>query len=149
MKLLFKTISLFFCLSLLLLGLNTCVGGFGFAFKEHLFDNYYLTAPDVIEQCSLSYHSESDGSIYGTVIVQTVFAVGYNDKYLIAKRYYCNNPDGSLDKSKIKYCILPLIEGMDWRTKNGLLETMDSLTFESIRKNLGISDLKFTKNIDF
>ena len=79
-------------LSFLLVNLSACIGGFGFALKKHLFGNYYLTAVDIIEQCGLSYRSESYSDIWGgnfggTVIGQTVFAVGYNDKYLIAKQY--------------------------------------------------------------
>jgi len=41
-----------------------------------------------------------------------------------------------------------LKEGMDWKTKNGLIETTDSLAFENMKKEFGISDLKFTKEID-
>jgi NDP-sugar pyrophosphorylase family protein len=141
-------ISLFFFFAFFLLSFSTCIGGFGFIFKEHLFGDYYLVAPDAIEQCALSYHTEADGANYGTVIEETVFAVGYNEKYLIAKRYYSKNWDGTLDKSEVEYCILPLKEGMNWRTKNGLIETTDSLAFENRRKELGISGLKFTRIID-
>ncbi len=134
--------------SFLLLSLSACIGGFGFVYEEHLFGNYYLIAVDVIEQCSLSYHTKDDGDNYGTVIDETVFAVGYNDKYLIAKQYYSTHWGGAIDKSKIRYFILPLKEGMDWETKNGLMSTRDSLAFENKRKELGISNLKFTKEVD-
>jgi hypothetical protein len=143
-----KKIRIFLILSFLLLSLNACLGGFGFIFKEHLFGNYYLVATDVIECCALSYHTETDGDNYGIIIDQTVFAVGYNEKYLIAKRYYQENPDGTLDKSEIAYYILPLKEGMNWRTYNGLIGPLDSLTFEKKRKDIGISGLKFTKEVD-
>jgi hypothetical protein len=143
-----KEVKISFLLLLLSLSLNACLGGFGFIFKEHLFGNYYLTAPDVIEQCNLTYRSETYGDSYGTIIGQTVFAIGYNDKYLIAKRYYQENPDGRLDKSKIQYYILPLKDGMNWRTENGLIGPLDSLTFENMRKELGVSGLKFTKQVD-
>jgi hypothetical protein len=169
-----KKFRMLFLLSFLILSLSTCIGGFGFVFKEHLFGNYYLVATDVIEDCALSYHTENDKVNFGgTVIGETVFAVGYNEKYLIAKQYYHTNreyrideidiskgkPIGfnggiefdwedHLDKSKIKYYILPLKEGMDWRTNNGLIGTTDSLAFENMRKELGISDLKFTRVID-
>ncbi|GHT80158.1 hypothetical protein AGMMS50262_24230 [Bacteroidia bacterium] len=143
-----KKVGIFLFLSFLLLSVRACIGGFGFVFKEHLFGNYYLVATDIIEGCTLCYHTENDGDIYGNVIEQTVFAVGYNERYLIAKRYYHKDWEGTLDKSKIKYYILPLLEGMDWWTKNGMTETTDSLNFENMRKELGINDLKFTKKID-
>jgi ribosomal protein L15E len=41
-----------------------------------------------------------------------------------------------------------LKEEMNWRTKNGLIRTTDSLAFENRRKDLGISALKFTRIID-
>ena len=157
-------VKMLFFLSFLLLSLSTCVGGFGFVFKEHLFGNYYLTAPDDIEQCALSYRSESYSDIYGgnfggIVIDETVFAVGYNEKYLIAKQCkisYRENgkflilwTDYERIVGNIRYYILPIEEeGMNWRTKNGLIGPLDSLAFENKRKELGISDLKFTKNID-
>jgi hypothetical protein len=150
MKCTVRKVRMSFFLLLLLLSLNACIGGFGFALKEHLFGNYYLVATDAIEWCHLSYHTENDKVNFGgTIIGKTVFAVGYNDKYLIAKRYYQENPDGTLDKSEIAYYILPLKEGMNWRTKNGLIGPLDSLTFEKKRKDLGISELKFTKEVDF
>ena len=142
-----QKVRILFFLSFLLITLSACIGGFGFVLKEHLFGNYYLVATDGIEGCGLSYHTESDGPNYSDIISQTVFAVGYNEKYLIAKQYYYPH-GGYLDKSKIKYYILPLKEGMDWETKNGLIGTRDSLAFENMRKNLGISELKFTKKID-
>jgi hypothetical protein len=67
---------------------------------------------------------------------------------LIAKRYYSKNWGGTLNKSKVEYYILPLKEGMNWRTKNGLIGTTDSLAFENKRKDLGTSGLKFTRIID-
>jgi hypothetical protein len=142
-----QKVRMLFFLSFLLVSLSACIGGFGFALEKHLFGNYYLTAPDVIEQCALTYHAKTDVDIYGGIIRATVFAVGYNEKYLIAKQYY--NPNGTPDKSQIRYYILPLLDGsMDWKTKNGLIGTRDSLKFEEMRKELGISDLKFTKKID-
>jgi hypothetical protein len=147
MKCTAKKVRMFFFLLFLLSILSACLGGLGFVFKEHLFGNYYLIAPDVIEQCALCYHEETDRDSYGDVIGETVFAVGYNDKYLIAKQYYSTIWGGDIDKSKIKYYILPLKEGMDWRTKNGLIGTTDSLMFENMRKELGISGLKFTKKV--
>ena len=54
------------------------------AVHKHLTDEFYLTAPDLIEQLSVSYHYS--GASYSNMVNETVVAVGYNDKFIIAKQ---------------------------------------------------------------
>jgi hypothetical protein len=129
-----KIISLFIiCL------LSGCIGGLGFVTKDHICGNYYLVAPDDDVQLSLSYHEPTDGDNYGTFITETVFAVGYNEKYIIVKQHPNNN------RSITNYFILPLIKGFNWRTNNGLIGPLTLEQFNEKRKELNIPDsLKFT-----
>ena len=141
---------------------NSCIGGFGFIFKKHLFGNYYLIATDDIEDCCLSHHKETDENNWGEVIEPTVFAVGFNSHYLIAKQYYhpfydTDTPLSSSystyevirpDKNNIRYYILPIKEDMNWRTLNGLLGPLSYDDFEAKRRELGISDIEFSVEID-
>jgi hypothetical protein len=78
--------------------LVTLISGCGFAHDEHLDGPYYLTAVDISEQMSLSYDT-GNGNRIGRVS-ETVFAVGWDSNYFIAKRH----PDG--DKSKTEYYYL-------------------------------------------
>jgi len=113
--------------------------------ENHLVGNYYLTAPDEYNQLALTYHAPDDGSTYGVIISGTVFAIGYNEKYLIAKQhpYIFAMP---LDTTITKYYILPLKDSFDFRTMNGLIGPMTKNQFILKRHELGIPDsLTFTK----
>lgn len=120
----------------------------GLAIEEKIIDNYYLIATDVGEDCSLSYHEPTDGSNYGTIIEATVFAVGYNDKYMIVKQHPRTFPNPP-DKKITNYYILPLRKGMDWKNKNGLIGALTLEQFTEKRKELNIREsLTFTKEIE-
>jgi uncharacterized protein YxeA len=124
--------------------LTNCIGGGGFVIDEKVTGNYYLTATDVIEQLSLSYHTEDMGDIYGKVIGETVFSVGFNNKYIIVKQHPTIE-----DKSNLKitnYYILPLKEKMDWKTNNGLIGPITLDKFNLTCKELHIEDIKFAIN---
>ena len=118
------------------------------AIKEKIIENYYLVAADDSEGTILSYHDSSDGNNYSGIIEATVFAVGYNDNYMIVKQHPCVLPH-SPDKKITNYYILPLKNGMDWKTKNGLVGPLTLEQFNEKRKELNISDeLTFTKEIE-
>jgi hypothetical protein len=131
---------IFFCTIILLM----FAGCMGLAMKENFFGNYYLVATDKIEDLSLCYHANSDGDIYGDIIQATVFAIGYNEKYIIAKQHPRTFPHPP-NKAITNYFILPLKQGMDWKTKNGLIGPLSLEQFNEKRKQLNIPDsLKFT-----
>ena len=54
------------------------------AVHKHLTDEFYLTAPDLIEQLSVSYHYS--GATYSNLVIETVVGVGFNDNFIIAKQ---------------------------------------------------------------
>ena len=136
-----KTISF-----LLILLIFTGCGGL--AIKEKIIDSYYLVAVDIDEDCSLSYQEPTDEDNHGIVIGATVFAVGYNDKYMLVKQHPRTFPSPP-DKKITNYYILPLKKGMDWRSKNGLIGPLTITQFDEKRKELYISDgVKFTKEIE-
>jgi hypothetical protein len=117
----------------------SCGFGRGFVIKEKIVGNYYLVAADIEEDLSLSYHVDSDGDNWATVVDPTVFAVGYNEKYIFVKqhpRVFPNLPD----KRLTNYFILPLKQGFNWKTKNGLIGPLSETEFERKRIELGIQD---------
>jgi len=125
-----------------------CVGGIGFAKKEKIIGNYYLIAGDIEEDMCISFHEEKDGSIYGTIINATVFAVGFNNKYIIAKQHPRIFPQ-PCDKNVTNYFILPIKKEMDWKTKNGLIGPLSIQQFNQTKKELDIPDsVKFTMVIE-
>jgi hypothetical protein len=127
-----RRISLFFILFLLL----SCNNGI----RQNFLGNYYLVAPDIDEQTSLSYHDPSDGLAYGDVIKATVFAVGYNKTYIIAKQH----PKG--DKRITNYFILPVKHGFNWKDNNGLMGPLTLNQFKQKQIELNIQSIQFTIN---
>lgn len=122
----------------------------GLAIKEKIIDNYYFIAADDGEGCILSYHESKwtdffGGVNYGGLIDATVFAVGYNDKYMIVKQHPRTFPNPP-DKTITNYYILTLKKGMDWRSKNGLIGPLTLEQFNEKRQELNIPDeVTFTK----
>jgi hypothetical protein len=76
------------------------VSGCGFVHDEHIVGPYRLIAVDIDEQMSISYDL-GNGSAAGR-INETVFAYGYNERYIVAKQY----PNG--DKSITNYYYLDM-----------------------------------------
>jgi hypothetical protein len=131
-------------ITFILIFLSSCVGGLGLAVNERITGNYYLVAADDIEQLSLSYHTEDMEDIYGTVVGETVFAVGFNNHYIIVKQH--PNIDFKVDKTITNYYILPLKEKINWENINGLMGPLRFNEFNQKRKELNIEDLEFTIN---
>jgi len=100
--------------------------------------NYYLVAPDLDEQTSLSYHDPKDSLVYPSIIEATVFAVGYNKNYIIAKQH----PNG--DKHITNYFILPVKSGFNWKDNNGLLGPLTLNQFNQKTLELNIKSIQFT-----
>lgn len=131
----------------LLLLLLSCSGNMGFAYQEKIVGNYYLIAIDNIDQCGISYHKPSDGPDYGLIITETVFAVGYNNNFMIIKQHPRTWPSPP-NKKITNYYILPIKNEMNWRTNNGLIGPLTEGEFIENRKKLQIPEtLSFTKVI--
>ena len=117
----------------------------GLAIKENITGNYYLIATDTGDDCALDYHEPNDENNYAGIIGATVFAVGYNDKYIIVKqhpRVFPNPPN----KEITNYFILQITDGFDWRNKSSLYGPLTLVQFNEKRKELGVpEDLQFTK----
>lgn len=110
--------------------------GCGFAIKENIIGNYYLIANDTGEQLGLSYCDPKDVSGCIGITEGTVFSVGHNKDYIIAKQHPNN------DRKIINYFILPT------RPKNkssnfGLEGPLNLMDFEEKRKKLNITSIKF------
>ncbi len=119
----------------------------GLTIKEKIIDNYYLIASDSQEACNLSF-KENDQANFWTIIDATVFAAGYNEDYMIVKQHPRTFPNPP-DKKITNYYILPLKNGMDWRSKNSLMGPLTLEQFNEKRRELNIPEsVVFTKEIE-
>ena len=112
--------------------------------EEQLVGRYYLTAMDYVDEgMNLSYVLES-GDFIG-VVNSTVFAVGYNDEYIIVKQHPRKFPNPP-DKSITNYFIVPIKDQVHASPDENKIGPLTKEEFVIKRKELGISDsLTFTK----
>jgi hypothetical protein len=122
-----KTISTFFTVSCLVL--FSC-SGFGPAYHQLLTDKFYLTAPDDMQQMSICYQTSSSG--FDCVISETVFAAGYNDRFIIAKQH-SRQFFGKANKDSIWYYIIDVDTIVQQR--NSFVAVTDTVTFRSVFKD--------------
>jgi len=112
----------------------------GFDTKEKIINNYYLVAADTEEQLSLSYCDPNDKNGCIGIIEATVFSVGYNNSYIIAKQHPSNNRDIT------NYFLLPINKkDKHWGDNFGLIGPLTLAQFNEKERELNISDsIKFT-----
>ncbi|MFM9839312.1 MAG: DUF3997 domain-containing protein [Cyclobacteriaceae bacterium] len=116
----------------------------GLAIKEKVIGNYYLVAADDGAGCILSYH-EGDEYNYDGIIEATVFAVGWNNKFIIAKQHPRTFPHPP-NKNITNYFILSINEKSDQKNGEALFGPLTLEQFNVKRKKLGVpDDLEFTK----
>lgn len=76
------------------------------------------------------------------VLEETVFAVGFNDKYIIAKQHPAD------DRAIINYYIVPIYKENTLSPEKGVIGALTLKQFNEKRKELNISNVKFTKEIE-
>ena len=115
----------------------------GFLVKDHIVDDFYLIATDSPQQSSLSFCDPGDNEGCAGIIKATVFAIGFNTKYIIAKQHPSNN------KSITQYFIVPIkLKDKVWGNYFGLIGPLSLKQFNSKRLELNIPDsVTFTKVI--
>ncbi|MCX6927967.1 MAG: DUF3997 domain-containing protein [Verrucomicrobia bacterium] len=121
------------------LGILAGCGGFGFAYAKRLSGKYGLVAADVLEQMDIS-EMLPNGSAIG-VIPATVYAVGWNEQFIIAKQ----NPAGpshTVDKTATHFYILKVSDG-------SVTGPINESAFGAERTRLGVPEaLTFTLVFD-
>jgi hypothetical protein len=130
----------------LIVTLCSC-GGFGFAVKEHLTDDFYLIAVDTREELGVSYRTSENG--YSQWVGAKVVSVDYNNNFIIVKQqptdtdttlYYIIDID-YVKKEREKYA--SRIDTVPPRYFFFPIENPVPLTFEgfmSKRKELNVPD---------
>src|SRR5579872_1181470 len=116
-------------------------GCLGFDTKEKVVGNYYLVATDDEVQLSLSYCDPADKNGCVGITEPTVFAVGYNKDYIIAKQHPYNA------KNITNYFILPIDpkRKSKWGDNFGLIGPLTLEQFNDEKRELNMSDsLKFS-----
>jgi hypothetical protein len=118
----------------------------GYAHDEHVTGSYYLVAFDDAARICLTFGNEKD---HGVVVVrETVFAVGYDDNFIIVAEHPHNEdgPGSEMDRSETNYYVVALKEPPGKRHKDNLYGPMATGEFEIVRLAMGVpEDLQFTR----
>ncbi len=126
------------------MSLNACQA---FFYEEHIIGNYYLVAVDGDEDMCISYQVE-DQKMYGEIIIpSTVFAVGYDEDFIIVKQHPMNFPD--VDKSITNYFIIPVKNKIHKTLELNKIGPLSLEEFNKKRNELNIpQELAFTLVFD-
>tara|TARA_R110002033_G_scaffold170843_1_gene214465 strand:- start:119 stop:535 length:417 start_codon:yes stop_codon:yes gene_type:complete len=118
-----------------LLILQSCYFGAGLVEKE-ITDDYFLFANNTLDEMSIWFHAEKYSN--RLIVPETVFALGENGDFIIAKSHP-KNIDSGIDKSVTYYHIIEVRKKSTQQSPNLTLEQ-----FEIKRKKLNIpNDLDF------
>lgn len=132
-------ISLFF---LLLPLMQSC----GFVYKQHLTGNYYLIAVDTKDDMDVCYHRQTDDALYIGITGASVYAVGYDDDFILVKAYRALRDSMGIslqryDKNTTEYYIIPVNNTQEaWEAQENKFVAFSKKDFEVKRKELGVSD---------
>ncbi len=103
--------------------------------------NFHIVALGSKYDMSLGYEINDGGFI--NIIPHVVFAVGYNEKYIIAKQHPLDIKAG-LNKKVTNYYIIPVsVKDQYWIEKE-VIGPLTNEAFDERRKELNIEDVKFT-----
>ncbi len=120
------------CISLIFI-FQSCLFGVGLVERE-ITDDYWLIANGKMDEMSIVYFPRDKGS--ELIVNETVFAVGYNDNFILAK----SHPNGS--KANTYYHIIEIN-----KNSNNRPEQAASMTFEQYE--LKKEQLKIPSDLDF
>ena len=117
-------------------------GGFGLAYEKHLAGDYYLIAVDTRQEMSVSYRDSNYRNIYCGVIYDGLYELGYNEHFILAKKYKeikdsLDWSTHSYDKNITEYYIVP-VDSVNARNKYWGPFTKEE--FKRKRKEVGIPD---------
>jgi hypothetical protein len=109
--------------------------------SKKLIGNYEVDYIDSKDNMSIYYNDPQWGGL--GVVNPTVFAVGYNDDFIIAKQH--PNVDFKIDRGTTNYFIIPLKSTISESPEDNKIGPLTESSFLEKRKQLGIpSTLNFT-----
>jgi hypothetical protein len=107
--------------------------------SEIIIEDYFVGWADLVANRSITYSEDKEHSFHEVLVNGYVFAVGNNDKYIIAKQH----PNLS-DITNTKYFIID-INQKAYKNRGTVFGPMSNVEFDIKTSELNISELKFDK----
>jgi len=111
-------------------------GCFNQRYKKDIINGYALYAYDTNEDMTLMHFDKYGGL---EIISPTVFSVGYNSEFIIAKQHPTIYP-AKENKSITNYFIVPLKQPVKWTDQNIAIGPLTETEFLKMYKELKIAD---------
>ena len=105
-----------------------------------------MIAVDTKDDMDVCYHRQTDDALYIGITGASVYAVGYDDDFILVKAYRAlrDSMDISLqryDKNTTEYYIIPVNNTQEaWEAQENKFRAFSKKDFEVKRKELGVSD---------
>lgn len=132
-----ETIKLCLYFSFFCLYLQGCIG---VAYNKKLNGPYYLTAMDAKEDMEIQYVDKEDYAF--SIIRATVFAVGGNKDFIIAKQHP-RDTSGNIDKKIVNYFIIPVKRRISTSMEKNIFGPLTLEEFNQKKRELGLRNMKF------
>ena len=133
-------------ISFLILWLTLIMQSCGFVYERHLTGNYYLIAVDTKEDMDVCYHQPDDDAPYTGITGAGVYAVGYDDDFILVKAYRALWDSMGIstqryDRHTTEYYIIPVDNTQEaWEAQENKFGAFGQKDFEVKRKELGVPD---------
>ncbi|WP_333662222.1 hypothetical protein [Chishuiella changwenlii] len=108
--------------------------------SNQIIGRYYLVAVDTKDDMSIGYEVDESGNTVD-VVPETIFSVGNNDKYIIAKQHPNTN------RKITNYFIIPIYKEFTYFPEKGVIGPLSLDEFIAKQKELNISTITFDKTI--
>ncbi|WP_178300428.1 DUF3997 domain-containing protein [Chishuiella changwenlii] len=108
--------------------------------SNQIIGRYYLVAVDTKDDMSIGYEVDESGNTVD-VVPETIFSVGNNDKYIIAKQHPNTN------RKITNYFIIPIYKEYTYFPEKGVIGPISLNEFIEKQKELNISTVTFDKTI--
>ena len=106
---------------------------------ERIIGDFEVGWNDLVQNRSISRPIKDCSGCSNVLVSGYVYAVGHNDSFIIAKQHTGNN-------TKTYFYIIDIKRNEKYGGNKGLYESLDQISFDSLRHRLNITDIPFNIN---
>jgi hypothetical protein len=137
-QLLLKPSSILQCCSIIIL-LNSGCTWFEQSEHKQIIEDYEIGWNDLVQNRNISKPQKKHLGYYDVLVESYVFAVGYNDSFIIAK--HCHFGD-----TATYYAIIDIKKNEKYGGKKGAYQFLNNEAFNGLLKRLNIKHISFSIN---
>jgi len=113
--------------------------------EKHIVGPYHLAYTDISEQTTIYYEVEGFGSV--GVIPETVYSVGYNNSFIVAKQHPYSDENG-MNRTITNYFIIPIASQTTFTPEAGVIGPLGETEFKEKIMELNKEPIEFSISIN-